>query len=404
LLEILALYWMQVATQVSSYTRVMRPTWVEVDLTALRRNFRVMQQFVAPHATVCSVVKADAYGHGAVECARALETEGAKWFGVTSTEEGLALRKSGINGRILLMTGFWRGDADEAVLHDLTPSVWAWWQIEALENSYNSLGWRVQGHIPFHLKLDTGMSRLGMQPRDLPQFAAALKRARHVQLEGVFSHLASSEVVDAPSVDEQINLFNQCLAQLKTAGLNPQYRHIGNTAAVLTRTQSWYNMVRPGLALYGYHLPAVSSTGEIQTDAPLLSLTPVLSWKTRIIALKDVPANTAVGYGGSYLTPAPTRIAVLAVGYADGLSRSLSSPRGRVIVRDNYAPILGKVAMDLTVVDITGIPGVAIGDEVTIIGSSPRCAISAWEHADLSDSIPYEVLCSIGRRVPRVYV
>ena len=382
----------------------MRPTWVEVELAALRRNFRALEQFVSPRATVCSVVKADAYGHGAVECARALEAEGAKWFGVTSTEEGLALRKAGINGRILLMTGFWRGDADEAVLHDLTPSVWSWWQIEALESCYNSLGWRVHGSIPFHLKLDSGMSRLGLLPRDLPQFAAALRRARHVQLEGVFSHLASSEVVDAPSVDDQIGVFNECLAELQRAGLNPKYRHIGNTAAILTRERSWYNMLRPGLALYGYHLPAVTSAGAVQSDLGGLPLTPVLSWKTRIIALKDVPAHAAVGYGGSYITPAAARIAILAVGYADGLSRALSSPRGRVIVRDSYAPILGKVAMDLTTVDVTGIPGITIGEEVTIIGSSPHCSITAWEHADLSDSIPYEVLCSIGRRVPRVYV
>lgn len=381
----------------------MRPTWVEVDLTALRRNFQTVQAFVAPRAAVCCVVKADAYGHGAVECARALEGAGAKWFGVTSTEEGLALRKAGVNGRILLMTGFWRGDTDEAVLHDLTPSVWAWWQIEALENSYNSLGWRVQDNIPFHLKLDTGMSRLGLQPPDLPQFVAALKRARHVEFEGVFSHLASSEVVDAPSVDDQLRVFDDCLARLNAAGLNPKYRHIGNTAAILTREHSWYNMVRPGLALYGYHLPAVTEAGGPPAASRSLALTPVLSWKTRIIALKDVPANTAVGYNGAYVTAAPARIAVLAVGYADGLSRMLSS-RGRVIVRDHYAPIIGKVAMDLTVVDITGIPGVAIGDEVTIIGRSRQCSITAWEHADLSESIPYEVLCSIGRRVPRVYV
>ena len=382
----------------------MRPTWVEVDLTALRRNFRTLQQFVAPQATVCCIVKADAYGHGVVECARALEAEGAQWFGVTSTEEGIAVRKAGVNGRILLMTGFWRGDADEAVLHDLTPAVWAWWQIEALENAYRSLGWRVQGHLPFHLKLDTGMSRLGLQPHELPPFAAALKRARHVQLEGVFSHLASSEVVDAPSVDEQLAVFDQCLTALRAAGLNPRYRHIGNTAAILTRQHSWHNMVRPGLALYGYHLPAVSRRGEPQSEARSLELTPVLSWKTRIIALKDVPAHAAVGYNGSYVTPAPARLAVLAVGYADGLSRALSSPRGRVIVRDRYAAILGRVAMDLTVADVTGIPGVTIGEEVTIIGSSPHCSISAWEHANLSDTIPYEVLCSIGRRVPRVYI
>ena len=379
----------------------MRPTWVEVNLSALRHNFRVIQQHVAP-TTVCCVVKADAYGHGTIECARALEEAGAKWFAVTSTEEGIALRKSGINGRILLLTGFWRGDEDEAVLHDLTPAVWAWWQIEALETAFAELGWRVHGNIPIHLKLDTGMSRLGLQPSELPKFLESLRRAKRVQLEGVFSHLASSEMVDAPSVDEQIARFNQCVAEIRSAGQQPAFVHIANTAALITRERSWYNMVRPGLALYGYYLPPTSQDGR-QIPGHELAVEPVLSWRTRIIAMKDVPAGSAIGYGGVYVTQAPARIAILAVGYADGLSRMLSSC-GRVIVRDQYAPIIGNVAMDLTTVDITGIPGVRIGDEVTIIGSSDHHTISAWEHAELSSTIPYEVLCSIGRRVPRVYV
>ncbi len=381
----------------------MRPTWVEVNLTALRHNFRVLQERVAPKATVCCVVKADAYGHGAIECARALEEAGATWFAVTSTEEGIALRKAGINGRILLLTGFWRGDEDEAVLHDLTPAVWAWWQIEALEKAFAELGWRVHGKIPVHLKIDTGMSRLGLQPKDLPQFLDSLHRARRVRLEGVFSHLAESEVVDAPSVDEQIARFDQCLAEIRAAGQQPAFVHIANTAAVINRESSWYNMVRPGLALYGYYLPPVSCGDGQRVGGHELPVEPVLSWRTRIIAMKDVPAGAAIGYGGAYVTPAAACIAILAVGYADGLSRLLSS-RGRVIVRDTYAPIIGNVAMDLTTVDITGIPGVRIGDEVTIIGSTAQCTISAWEHAELSASIPYEVLCSIGRRVPRVYV
>ncbi len=397
----------------------MRPTWVEVNLTALRHNFRELQNYVSAvprpmdpdpasvgrstGATVCCVVKADAYGHGTVECACALEQAGAQWFAVTSTEEGIALRRAGVNARILLLTGFWRGDVNDALLHDLTPAVWERWHIDALEEAYRELGWRIHGSVPIHLKLDTGMSRLGLQLDELPQFLADLKRSRHVQLEGVFSHFASSEVVDAPSNDHQQAVFDQALTQIQAAGPQPKYCHIGNSAAILTRPGSWYNMVRPGLALYGYHLPVVSEQMG-QTDSSLrLPLVPVLSWKTRIIAMKDVAAGAQIGYAGSYIAPAPARIAILAVGYADGLDRLLSS-RGRVIVRDRYAPIIGRVAMDLTTIDITGIPGVRIGDEVIIIGASPRCAISASEHADLSGTIPYEVLCSIGRRVPRIYV
>jgi alanine racemase len=392
----------------------MRPTWVEVNLSALRHNFRVLQQYVAPNVTVCCVVKADAYSHGVVECATALEAGGASWFAVTSTEEGIALRRAGLNGRILLLTGFWRGDVDDAILHDLTPAVWERWHIDALEEAYKSLGWRVHGSVPVHLKFDSGMARLGLQPGDLPQFLAAVQRSPHVRLEGVFSHFASSEIIDAPSNDEQQAAFERAIAQIRAAGQNPAYYHIGNSAAIITRRRSWYNMVRPGLALYGYVLPPASCadrTGAaekvpelMQASAlPELPLRPVLSWMTRIIALKDVPAGSAIGYGGTYVTQGPARIAQLAVGYADGLSRLMSS-NGRVIVRDRYAPIIGNVAMDLTTVDITGISGVSVGDEVTIIGSTEHCSISAWEHARLSATIPYEVLCSIGRRVPRVYV
>jgi len=395
----------------------MRPTWVEVNLTALRRNFHELQEYVSPNppqpqpvdtgkstgATVCCVVKADAYGHGTVECACALEQAGAEWFAVTSTEEGIALRRAGVNARILLLTGFWRGDVDDALLHDLTPAVWERWHIDALEEAYKELGWRIHGNVPIHLKLDTGMSRLGLQLEELPHFLSDLKRARHVKLEGVFSHFSSSEAIDAPSNDSQQAIFDQALARIHAAGEQPRYCHIGNSAAILTRPSSWYNMVRPGLALYGYHLPAVSEkTGQVDNTLRL-PLVPVLTWKTRIIAMKDVAAGARIGYSGSYVASAPARIAILAVGYADGLSRLMSS-RGRVIVRDRYAPIIGKVAMDLTTVDITGIPGVRIGDEVIIIGASDRCSISACEHADLSETIPYEVLCSIGRRVPRIYV
>ena len=291
---------------------------------------------------------------------------------------------------------------DDAILHDLTPAVWERWHIEAMEEAYTSLGWRVHGSVPVHLKLDTGMARLGLQLHDLPPFLEAVARSRHVQLEGVFSHFASSEVTDARSDNDQQTVFDRAIAQIHAAGQHPTFSHIGNSAAIITRKRSWYNMVRPGLALYGYHLPATSVNG--QTDPSYaLPVRPVLSWKTRVITIKDVPAGTPIGYGGNYVAPAAARIAILAVGYADGFSRLMSS-RGRVIVRDQYAPVIGNVAMDLTTVDATGIPGVRVGDEVTIIGSTEHCSISAWEHADISETIPYEVLCSIGRRVPRMYV
>jgi alanine racemase len=377
----------------------MRPTWVEVSLPALRRNYRVLQGLVAPAATVSAVVKADAYGHGALKCARALERDGANWFCVTSPEEGIALREGRVRGRILLLSGFWRGEEEEVLLRNLTPAVWQPWHIEVLEAAAVRLCH--ENPVRVHLKLDTGMARLGLMPAELPAFLAALQRAPHVRLEGVLSHLASSEVFDDPANQNQLERFDAALATIRAAGIEPTYCHIANTAAALTGERSWHNMVRTGLALYGYHLPLISCAA-VQRSAPV-TVEPVLAWKTRLIEIKEVGAGQPVGYGGAFVTQAPSRLAILPVGYADGFSR-LFSCRGRVIVRARYAPIAGNVSMDLTAIDITNVPQAHLGDEVTLLGSCGPCSITAWEHAELSMTIPYEVLCSIGRRVPRVYL
>jgi len=373
----------------------LRPTWAEVVLPTLRQNFRTVRDHVAPAANVCAVVKAHAYGHGTVECARALEREGAEWFGVTSTDEGLALRDGGIAGRILLMTGFWRGDEELVIENDLTPAVWQREHIERLERAAESLR---KDAVRVHLKVDTGMARLGASLEELPQLLATLRAAKHVKVEGLFSHLASAEVVDSPQVDEQMARFERAAALAKQNGLAPAYLHIANTSAIATRPKAWMNFVRPGIALYGYQLPSVLEGKSFD-----LPVRPVLSWKTRIFSLRDVGAGQAIGYSGAYVTPAAARIAALPVGYADGLSRKLSS-RGRVIVHDQYAPIVGNVSMDITLVDITGLPGAEIGTEVIILGQSERCSVTAADHAQLAGTIPYEILCNISKRVPRNYI
>ncbi len=388
---------MQTATALGMKTR---PTWVEVSLTALQHNFRTIQDYVAPGATVCAVVKADAYGHGAVNCARALEQEGAMWFGVTSTDEGVQLRQGGVTGRILLMTGFWRGEEEAVVQHDLTPAVWEWWHIELLEDAAERLKHET---VPVHIKVDTGMARLGLAIADLGLFAQMLKDAQHVVAEGLFTHLASSEVIDAPDVDAQLTRFEDVITTVIESGLSPVYYHVANSAAIITKQQSWKNMVRPGISLYGYYLPFLSAISGVPDASLELPIHPVLSWKTRIISIREVPARTRIGYNGAYMTQSPARIAALPVGYADGLSRQLSN-RGRVIVRDDYAAIVGNVSMDITLIDVTGIPGVDVGDEVILIGASPRRKITAWEHASHAGTIPYEVLCGISKRVPRRYV
>lgn len=373
-----------------------RPTWAEVSLGTLRQNFRAVQKHIGSGVTVCAVVKADAYGHGAVECSRALEAEGAQWFGVTSLDEAIPLCEAGIRARMLLLTGFWSGEEEEIVRLKLTPTVWEPTQIELLERAASQLG----VNHPIHLKVDTGMGRLGIPPGDLSRICSALRSAPHLVVEGLSTHLASSEVLDAPSVPEQLATFDKVRRQLRNEGIDPPLVHVANTGAVISRRDAWNTMVRPGIALYGYYLPFERAGREVSGTGLRLQVKPVLTWKTRVLSLRDVPANQALGYGGIYVTKAPARIAVLPVGYADGFNRALSS-RGRVIVREHYAPIVGRISMDLSLVDVTGLPGVAVGDEVILLGSCDGLSVDAREHAALANTVLYEILCGISKRVPR---
>ncbi len=375
-----------------------RPTWAEVSLANLRQNFRTVVKHAGAGVTVCAVVKADAYGHGAVECSHALESEGAKWLGVTSLDEAIPLREAGIDSRILLMTGFWRGEECEIVRLHLAPTVWEPWHIESLERAAASAGIR---HA-VHLKVDTGMGRLGVALAELPAVLNALSAAPHLVLEGLSTHLASSEIMDAPSVTEQERNFDEAERMVRKAGFDPSLIHMANTSALISRRETRKNMVRPGVALYGYYLPFQRAGREVTGGTLRLPVKPVLTWKTRILSLRNFAANQALGYGGTYVTKAPARVAVLPVGYADGYNRQLSN-RGRVIVRDHYAPIVGSISMDLTLVDVTGIPGVDVGDEVIILGAHEGLSVDALEHARLANSSPYEILCNISKRVPRKY-
>ena len=376
-----------------------RPTWADVSLATLRQNFRTVRKHVGPGVTVCAVVKADAYGHGAVECSRALEGEGANWFGVTSLDEAIPLREADIRSNILLMTGFWRGEETEIIRLHLTPTVWELWQIESLDKAAANLG--VTQH-PVHLKVDTGMGRLGVAVDQLPAVLRTLSAAKHLFLEGVSTHLAASEIMDAPSVAEQERNFEIARKMVREAGFGPGFVHMANTGAVISRREIWNTMVRPGVALYGYYLPFQRAGREVSGGTLRLPVKPILTWKTRILSLRNFSANQPLGYGGTYVTKAPAHVAVLPVGYADGYNRQLSN-RGRVIVRDHYAPIVGRISMDLTLADVTGIPGVSVGDEVILLGSSDGLSVDALEHAELANSTPYEILCNISKRVPRRY-
>jgi|ERR1700723_36503 alanine racemase len=372
-------------------------TWAEVSLTALRDNFQVVQKHVGKGVTICAVVKADGYGHGAIECARALESAGAPWLGVTNAAEGLALRSAGVNARVLLMTGIWKGEGESIVAQNLTPTIWEPWHIDSLERAAR------QRHcvLPVHLKIDTGMNRLGVSLDALPRLCEMLSACKHLSLEGVSTHFASAEVLDAEDACRQVKRFEDGLAILQSYGLRPALIHMGNSAAMTARPDTWKTMVRPGIALYGYSL-AFTRGGEPAAVTPL-PLRPVLSWKTRVLTVKEVGAGEAVGYMGTFVTMERSRIAVLPVGYADGYPRLLSN-RARVIVGGEYAPVVGRVSMDLTIIDVSHIRDVAVGDEVILIGALSGKSVDAVELARLCESVPYEILCGLSQRVPRVYL
>jgi len=388
-----------------------RPNWAEVSLSALRHNFRVLQAHVGAEVTICAVVKCNAYGHGVEECAPALEQAGAKWFGVTSTDEGVLLREAGITGRVLVLCGLYPGEEEDALHHALTPAVFRLEDANALAQAARRL--RLEYRVPIHLKIDTGMTRLGIPFANLDSFAEGVKRLPEIELEGVFSHLASSEVLDDDGALQQIERFDAALRTLAAHGLRPRLRHLANSGAVIARPGTWHNFVRPGLALYGYEQPTLYRDGSLAADAPLLPLQRVLAWKTHVLGLRDVPAGQALGYGGAYVTPAPARIAVVSVGYGDGLARKISvngtttsgaepaRGHGQVLLRGQRAPIVGRISMDLTLVDVTRVAGAAIGDEVVLIGSSGEQEITAWDHARWADTIVYETLCNLSKRVPR---
>jgi alanine racemase len=379
----------------------MHPCWLEVSLTTLRHNFRTVHSFVRPEAEVCAVVKSDAYGHGAAICALALQEEGARWFAVSTAEEGITLREGGIRGRILLLAGILRGDEEIIIRYGLSPTIWDWNHIELLENAAEKLKPKVP--IPVHLQVNTGMNCLGVDLKDLQQIYEALRSAPHLLFEGIFSHFSASEIVDQPLAEDQLKRFGQAIALAKETGLNPLLRHMANSSAIAARPKSWFNMVRPGLALYGYFLPFMSVVSR-QPDTSLdLPVKPALSWKTRVLQVREVAAGETLGDSSGYVTTSAARIAVLPVGYGDGLSRQLSS-HGRVIVRNDYAAIVGNIGMNLTTADVTGIPGVEVGDEVTILGETGSRKIWAGEHASLAGTIPHEILCNISGRLPRKYL
>ncbi len=370
-----------------------RPTWAVVSLDALKQNYLTIRNHLGAGARLMAVVKANAYGHGAVECARALESVGAEWFGVALIEEGIELRQAGIARPIFCLGGFWRGQAEAAVKHDLTVAVFRLDQAKELNARARQAG----RTINFHLKVDTGMGRLGVSLDDAAEFARALKPLRHIELDGVMTHFADADGDDPAYTDGQIARYNEAVASLRQLGFNPSWQHLANSAGIHAHPQSHGNLARAGATLYGLSRDVLSPRLEA------FDLRPVMSLHSRIVMLKTVPAGTPLGYGCAFTTARESRIATIPIGYADGLRRAHSN-NGRVVVRGVFAPIVGRVSMDLTIIDVTDAPDVAVGDEVILIGEQNGRRIVAEDLAEQIGTISYEIVTGISSRVPRVYL
>lgn len=369
-------------------------SWVEVSLKRIAENFRSVRAAVGAAVEVACVVKAEAYGHGGIEVARTLVAEGARWLAVSSVEEGVALRRAGLETRILVMADTMREGRPELFEFRLTPVVHGLEDLREL----NDLARREGRRLAYHLKLDTGMGRLGARA-GAAEIAASVAEARHIDLEGLMTHFASSADYSDGQTDNQIAEFEAARARLAAAGVRPRYTHIASSNPIAYgRREAWHNMVRPGLALYGYVSPALG-------PAPprVLDVAPALAWKATVLATKELPAGTRVGYGGMFQTERPTRIAVLAAGYADGIAHRLSN-RGQVIAAGRLVPILGAVSMDVTTIDVTDCPEVQAGGAVTLLGGEGGASLDAQQLASVAGTISYDILCKIGARVKRVYV
>lgn len=371
-----------------------RPTRAEVNLDALLSNYAAVKA-LAPNVEILAVVKANAYGHGAVDVALALESAGVRFLGVALVEEGMELRYAGVKAPILVLGGSYPGGYHLMVEHGLIPAVFRDEHVAELAAAAKAQGVAVTAH----LKIDTGMGRIGVLPDELPSFLERARAHSNVRLEGLLSHFANADLADQAVTREQVRLFKEAANQMKAAGYDPSFRHLSNSAGVLdlpeVRDGVELNLVRPGLMLYG-----VSPAGWLKDRMPLR---PVLSWKTGVTHLKTVPAGTAISYGGTFVTKRTSVIATLPIGYADGYDRAYSS-RAHVLIRGKRAPIAGRVCMDMCMADVTDIDGVAMGDEVVLLGKQGSEEISVEELARLSDTIPYEILCGVGARVPRVTV
>jgi alanine racemase len=387
-----------------------RPVWAEVSLPALQHNLNAIRAYVNPPAEkrktprmVLSIVKGNAYGHGGPDTAKALEKFGSDWFGVASAGEGMELRKAGVRKPILVLGGFWPGEEKNLIAHNLTPAIHRCEHL-ALFNAAAAKARKKRATV--HLKIDTGMNRLGLAPSDMDCFAQQLAKCKHLELNGTFTHLAAAEVfTDTPTGREtagQLEKFFGAIDRLRALGVSAGIVHVANSAAIAARPEAWADMVRPGAVLYGYHPGFDPLTLRTEYEARLV-LRPVMSLRARLLTIRSVSAGDGVGYNASWVAKRPSIVAVLAAGYGDGIHRSLGN-RGCVYIRGHKAPIIGIVSMDVSMLDVTDIPNAAIGDIATVYGTDGDNVYPANVVARSIGTVTSDLITGMTRRVPRFYL
>ncbi|HHW13052.1 MAG TPA: alanine racemase [Firmicutes bacterium] len=370
---------------------IIRPTWVEIDRAALRANLRGIKALVGPDCRVMAVVKAEAYGHGAAQVAELARAEGIEWFGVALPEEGIALRQAGVDGNILVFAPFLPEQAATYFNYDLVPTITNWESAAALSAEALRRHQKARAHI----KVDTGMGRIGFLAA---KGAAAIERIFSLPgltVEGIYSHFATADAADLTYARQQLGAFRRVVEELESKGLNIPLKHIANSGGILNLPESYFDMVRAGLILYGMWPSPWCAQGKIV-------LKPAFSLKTKVVFVKRVPAGSGISYGQCYHTSKETTIATLPIGYADGWLRALSG-KARVLINGEDYPVVGTICMDQCMVDVGDAP-VQVGDEVVLIGEQKGKAITVEEVADHLNTINYEVVCQISSRVPRIYV
>ena len=389
-----------------------RPCWVEIRTRSLEENYRYPTGIAPAGVELLAIVKANAYGHSLALCAPAAVRAGARWLGVTSVEEGVEARALCADARVLVIGGVFPGQGAQLLRHRLTAVAWEPWQLDELEMAARAAGARTAS-VPVHLEIDTGMSRQGVGLDGLAETLVRFRAGSPLLLEGVMTHLFAADEADGAVTREQLVRMDKALNRIEAAGLNADWLNVGNSAALvggglgrivdLADRHGMRTMLRPGLALYGLIPEFEPGFDSAALDEARVRLQPVLSWKTRVVGVRSVPAGAVVGYNGTFVATEPMRLALVAAGYGDGLDRRLGN-HFSLLVRGQRAPIAGRISMDQAVLDVTEIDGVEAGDEVVILGAQSAETNTAFDHAETCGTIPWEVFTRIGARVRRVAV